>query len=234
MKPSLALAFLAAGSAFAGMPGREAPPAFAYVFGLDESGKRVGGKHDTTLLVLRNASKLRPLFITGRAVKGTVAVAIGEASDLGVADLLGGAARATGAFTVTFDRYASSRFDLARRVGTAWLGMEPRPALTLTAKALTEWRRRADRKKHKRTEEFAAVLLGTLACAERTASLRVPVSVSLVEGRGGRRKTPPLLILRADLTITGADLGLTGDDAGPIQVYLRCEGVGVLRERPRP
>jgi len=206
---------------FACQAASPAAPTMAFVFGEDERGRRIGGKHDTSLLIIRNPRKLRPFFITGKALRGTIRVALREDLEPDMAGIVE-AATTTGSFTGNFTRYASSHFDLERRACTDWLRRDPWPEITLKVKALADWVPVQKRKK-KKAECYKVNLRGELSVAGRAATLDVPAQVTIQPGKG---RQPLLLVVESDFKLNGSVFGLGGDDAGPLNLYLYCQAIG--------
>jgi hypothetical protein len=212
----------------------------SYLFGVDENGKWPGGKHETALLVLRSPKKLRPLFITGRAEqkRAVVKVTLPDESEMGrfidtkqMADLLD-FGKTEGGFAVELKTYGSSRYDLGRRVGTAWLQQDPWPTITFRVTGMENWlpKERNDKPNASYTV-YEVTLLARLEAGPESVDLRAPAKVTLRDAVTGKKRRPARMQIAASFRFRGSDAGLTGDDAGEVQAFLACEGIGILRTK---
>lgn len=166
-------------------------------------------RYMTTVVVIRNENKLRPVFITGRGAGGRLEFDP-ENPD-----------RAEGSFSIAAGRYSTSRADAERMAATEWVLADPRPTITLEVDALNDWEKTDDNR-------FSVRLTGRIRAGDQSARVAGPANIRTHgEGRVQGHPAPDRLALTATLTVEGGELGLGGDDAGEIE--FRFVGFGFVR-----
>lgn len=192
--------------------------------------------YETSLLVLRNERKLRPLFVTGRgapvdakSTDGRLTVSFTNPKDIGSILEHGGTAglvdlaTATGRFAVRFSRTSHGEADVERTVCTEWLGRPERPEVTLWVERVTDFKAAEDRQGRKVPDAYDVVLSGKLEVAGRAIPLKSPARATFIEAVPSKGIRPSLR-LDLEFAFQGADLGLTGDDAGDIRASITTVG----------
>jgi hypothetical protein len=235
---------LVAAAALAAAPSKDekSPAALgvpvSYRFDLDR--RREGWPdYDTSMLLVRSARKLRPLYVTGRGSGGEMQVAFKDLGGLESALTTRGAgalldmATTKEAFTVRLDHWHAPAADAARTAGTDWLARPARPAIVLVGEALTSWGFALGQDKRPLKETYVAVLKGTLAVGDRTRRIEAPVTVRFIYLDSSGK--PARMVVAGGLKLAGSDLGLGGDDAGELEVAFSVEGYTTfLEEQPLP
>ncbi len=165
--------------------------------------------HMTTVVVIRNENKLRPVFITGRGAGGQLEFDPENP------------ARAEGSFSIAAGRYSTSRADAERMAATEWVEADSRPTIKLEVDALNDWEKTNDNR-------FSVRLTGRIRVNDQSTRVAGAANIRTHgEGRVQGHPAPDRLALTATFTVEGSELGLSGDDAGEIQ--FRFVGFGFVR-----
>jgi hypothetical protein len=181
----------------------------------------------TAKLVLRNAKKLRPLFLVGKGQEGVLAFRpadmkqLGEiAGEVNLENLAGilEVATSSGEVAVRYDRYSAAAVDLERFVGTDWLKSEPRPALELKIKSIEKWTVHSIRQG---LVEYKVKVSAVLKVGEKQLEIKQETVAKIHEGglSGAAH-----ISARLNFTFKGSELGLTGEDAGELEASLMFAG----------
>ena len=166
-------------------------------------------RYMTTVLVIRNENKLRPVFLTGRGAGGSLDFDP-ENPD-----------QASGSFSIAASRYSTSRADAERMAATEWVKADDRPTIKLEVDALSDWEQTDD-------DRFDVKLSGRILAGDEATSVEGPARIRTHgEGRVQGHPAPDRMALTATFTVNGSELGLGGDDAGPIE--FRFVGFGFVR-----
>ncbi|MEX0652573.1 MAG: hypothetical protein WD534_02385 [Phycisphaeraceae bacterium] len=168
-------------------------------------------RYPTTVVVVRNERKLRPLFLSGR----------GERQFQFNAARPG---RSGGEFALIGSRYSVGGADYERMAGTAWLTQSERPPLALVVNQIERWRQDPD-------HETRAIVhvRGAIHVGDHRVGVNGPAQVTFrFRGKEQGPEAPKRMDISARFEVAGRDLGLTGDDAGPITIEFH--GAGYTQE----
>lgn len=175
-------------------------------------------RHVTTIAILRQEGKARPLFLYGRNQSGTLRLTLDDAQGTSAEVTVS----ASGKAKVELNRYSiTPALDAPFTVGAPWLNMDPLPPLTLTIEQLTDWKqiegdpaplirpdpsaRKSKKKKKAPFATFETQASLQIDVAESTQTVTMPLTVR-IENRGAYYT----ITLTGQHSIPAKSLGLDG------------------------
>ncbi len=170
--------------------------------------------HKTTLVIVRNEQKLRPLFASGRGDGGAIELDLANPTN----------SRAE--FSLVGWRYDASRTDAERTAGTDWVDRDEQPELVLNVERFTDWDE-VDNGDGER--EFEVTLAGNVEVDGESTAVEADATLTVFgEGAVQGHDTAERVQIDARFEVEGRALGLGGDDAGTLA--FRFDGFGFNRE----
>lgn len=189
---------------------------------------------------------LRPLFVTGRGLDGTLSVKFTNMGELEGFEGLGelaSAAETSGTGSAVMDTWAGGRPDAEDFVGSDWIAARDKPALLVKVTEITQWSATTDRRTSSGAREtFSARVSGEIHVARSRVEGDAPDQTIVYDtdkkvrfegakaevaffdlGIVKERKISGMTV-RGWPKVKGSDLGLTGADSGDVEVYFSITG----------